>query len=363
MKNVKVGIITHYYNSSNYGGLLQAFALQKALEKREIDSSQIQYDSSKKKRTLFGAFLHFGNRFLTELRYLIHQRKRIKSCKTFRLSIPHTVDVFNYKTINKASQLFDAFITGSDQVWNPSEINIGYALDFTTKPKFSYAASIALASLSKKQLEEYNCFLSDYMMISVREKNSVDLLKCEKKVEHVLDPVFLLSESDWCAICSERLTKEKYIFCYFLGDDIFARKYINEISQKNGWRVFVIPFLNNKKNYYKTDLISDNVSPNDFISLIKNAECVMTDSFHAVCFSYIFKKDFYVFSRKNGEHMGERLKDLLHTINCEERFVTNKLNYLSIDYDKIDKSVFDDMKKKSVSFFEEMVRRIKNNDQ
>lgn len=354
----KIGVITHYYKSFNYGGLLQSYALIKMFQKNNFIACQIQYDSSIKQRKFTRLMLHIGNKFITMLKNFIRNKKRIEACSRFRTAIPHTREIYNYKNISTVEKNFDAFVTGSDQVWNPSEINVGYSLSFTNKPKFSYAASIGVKSLTSSDLAFYESFLQDYRMVSVRERNAVELLQHVRPISLVLDPVFLLTKDEWLSLASKKICTEKYIFYYLLGDDAKSRCIVENFAKEKGWRIFVIPYLNGKNNVKKGDLFRKDISPNDFLSLIANAECVMTDSFHALCFSYIFKKDFYAFSRVGGEHMNIRIHDFLLTIDCRERMIDSPCDYTGIDYSKKSTAIFDDVKEHTFLFFDKMTKDI-----
>ena len=110
------------------------------------------------------------------------------------------------------------------------------------------------------------------------------------------------------------------------------------------------------------DIQISGVSPSMFLSLIFNSKCIMTDSFHAICFSYMFKKDFYVFKRLNGEHMNSRISDILYTLNCSDRYVESIDKYNSINYDLLDKSLFSKVYNDSISFIDRMVAEIENEE-
>ena len=146
-----------------------------------------------------------------------------------------------------------------------------------------------------------------------------------------------------------------------MGDDVRSRVIVDSVAKEKGWKVFVIPYLNNKNNIKSGDLFKKDVSPNDFLSLIINAECVMTDSFHALCFSYIFKKDFYAFSRVRGEHMNIRIDDFLSTIDSKERLIESPRPFEAVDYSKQNASLFNQAKDCSRAFFHEMVSSISEN--
>lgn len=343
----KVGVLTHFYNSLNYGGLLQAFALVSVLKNSGIDAYQIQYDALKEKRNVLFSFLHFIHLIIKNITKSKQEREREKECRLFRNSVSHTSKVYSYKTIKDVDDEFDAFITGSDQVWNPNIVNSAYLLSFTNKLKFSYAASIASDQIPTPLLQMYTCSISCFKSVSVREKKAAELLYPIHSTV-VLDPVFLYPSEDWKKLASKPKKANKYIFCYFLGDTATIKDNIFEISQKYNYEVVGL-----KKSF-------DLLSPNDFLSLILYSDFVLTDSFHAICFSYIFKKSFYVFERIGGSHMNTRIEDILLCLNCQERYIKSVNCFEKIDYMSKDSSEFEKINKESFDFFNRIVKEIKN---
>jgi hypothetical protein len=362
---MKIGIVTHYYNSTNYGGILQSFALCKYLNENGCDAKQICYDTSKRSKGLqlkrFLAFHWIQLKNLSHPKAFLMIRKRKKSFQAFRKSIPHTTTVFSDENLFKVNSLFDVFLTGSDQVWHPAVINKGYSLSFCDKPKYSYAASIAADEIPADKKQFYDEFVKSFLAVSVRERNAQKLISVETQL--VLDPVFLLSEDEWDKVVSKRLVDEDYVFCYFLGDSQEARNATVDFAHKKNLKVVNIPYL---KNYYrKCDQFGDyslsGVSPNDFLSLIKNARFVITDSFHAICFSFIFKKQFLVFNRKAKSNMGTRIGDILFTLDLQNRYCMKPNDILSTNLEEIDytktRAVFESMKLASIEFLNS-IRRV-----
>lgn len=337
----KIGIITHYYNSTNYGGLLQAYALCKKLNDNGINAEQICYDSSARKKIS-------GWRTKKNVRFFLHQiircyhykaerniNLRKKAIQQFRDSIPHSNSIYTDDNISNADCLYDAFITGSDQVWHPNLFRNVYSLMFSNKPKFSYAASLAVENISVEQLELYKKGLNDYINVSVRERSALRILNFFPGIKLSLDPVFLISRSDWEKMASGRLVDKKYVFTYFLGESSSNRYEARKYADKYNLYLVNIPYLLN--SYRKCDdnygdLQLNNVTPSDFLSLIKNAECIFTDSFHAICFSYLFQRNFYVFKRESSGAMNTRIIDILETLGLNDRYVRSVSHMVEIDY-------------------------------
>lgn len=365
----KIGIITHYYGSQNYGGLLQAYALCQKLNALGYDAEQIQYihentqelSSVIRKWNMRRIANAVKIRFLRvkEKEFWGNMKKRSNVLEEFRTRIPHSLEVYSKDTISQSNDSYDAFITGSDQVWNMDWYDEAYFLKFVeNKPKYSYAASVGTNELTAERQKLFKENLADYTKISVREKDSVELLQPLVKVEiqHVLDPTLLLSKNEWDEICFGKRIQEKYLFCYFLGEGIIERQLAREYADAHELKIVTLPFLNGQKRKCDEkfgDVKLYDVSPGEFVSLIKYSDCVFTDSFHACVFSNIYEKNFFVFPRSGADKMSNRITSLLTLFNNQERFCdssekqnrqyiefTRKIQSDTVDFQKeVDKSI------------------------
>lgn len=366
---MKIGILTHFHKSTNYGGVLQAYALCESLNKSGHSASQILYKHSVTSisaprltcKSFFRKTREYIERRIYKNRNREIRRKKEAAFASFRESVPHTSVEYSSNTIAQVSGDFDIFITGSDQVWNPLWYDPAYMLEFVRKdtPKISYAASLGVGDLNCEQEYIFRKSLSDFEGISVREKTAAELLSplTEKEVRVCVDPTLLLSAEDWNVVASERIVNEKYVFLYLLGNDVHTRKLAEKFAAHHGMKLVTIPDLLGtfRKNDRKihADFIED-ATPRDFISLIKYAEYVLTDSFHACVFSLLYKKEFFAFHRGGLIKMGSRIKDLLNLFECSERFSSDKsleriLSCEPIDYTK-EFVLFDKEKKASLDY-------------
>lgn len=377
---MKIGIITHYYNSKNYGGNLQAYALCEVCRKFGYTAEQISYDirgaacdcitqktqlKDLKKcvvKTIFFLYRNFKRREWNS--YIESVEVREREFEEFRTGlVPHSSEVYNSDNIADSNRNYDVFITGSDQVWNIMYYRSAYFLDFVAegKIKLSYAASISKNSLTESQREIIRKSLKDYKAISVREKSDAELIKDLSPIEPIvtLDPTLLLDRDEWDKVCGERIIEEKYLFCYFLGFNIKHRELAEKFARQNNLKIVTLPhmtgfsFPDRKFGDYKLY----DVSPNKFLSLIKHSEYVFTDSFHAVVFSYIYGRQFFVFNRNASGGMNSRIYNISELLNCKERFCDSKdkesVTYLKslndIDY-SAESAEYCNMREKSFEF-------------
>ncbi len=357
---MKIGIMTFYYNSLNCGGNLQAYALAKFLHRNGYEAEQISYDYlstpndlnihqpeictkiEKKQLQISSVGIQKILRFLKKKAYtkkfnmVVCERK--KAFKHFNEDlIPHGNIVYNNQNIKNSNDFYDVFITGSDQVWNLKYTKSAYFLDFVKKgkTKISYAASMALDELSENQQMFVGDKIKDYCAISVREQKSVDLLSAilDSDIHLVVDPTLLLSADEWDEVCSERVYSGEYVFAYFLGTNKEARKIAQQFAKRKHLKLIFAPFANGQMNVWDIgygDVQIKCFSPETFLSLIKNANYVFTDSFHATVFSFTYEKQYFVFSRNAENEMSARIEHLVGLFEQDNRFYYG--DKLSLDY-------------------------------
>lgn len=379
----KIGIITHYYNSKNYGGVLQAYALCRFLRNQGYDAEQIQFDKEKDKRLKhkIGEVCRYFLSIPLRIRYkkiYAELSVREKKIAEFRCEqVPHSEAVFTKKTLMKLAKKYTLFITGSDQVWHPDAVCDAYLLDFGVKDvkKMSYAASIAKDNLTEQELDRYRSALADYCAISVREKNAIKLLQpiAPVDVKWVVDPVFLLKKMEWQSLIENKSnTDSSYLMCYFLGDDKEVRKLAEAYARCKGIRLVVIPFLGGSVCDFELGFGEElhiNASPIEFIRLIRDASIVFTDSFHAMAFSLIFEKQVFAFERNVRVSMGSRIESLAevfevlgHYCNSPERRTLEYINKIDlIDYSRRF-AKFEMMRNESIHFLIQNVERCLKKD-
>ncbi len=394
----KIGIITHYYKTKNYGGSLQAYALCKVLNSNGYNAEQICYvlnnnkpvkNKSLKQKikeagllgSIFKAIKVLLRKLNIKQRLVVKDKtknnvtlKQEQAFKSFlENDIPNSKIVYNDENIYTCVDNYNAFITGSDQVWNLKWYKSPFFLDFvpSSKIKIAYSASIAMTSLTDSQKQIFKESLKDFKGVSLREPSDINLIKDLSPVKPIftLDPTLLLDKSEWDNVCSNRLINNDYVFCYFLGNNKKERQIAKKFAKSKNLKLVTIPYAGNSNEYCNLnygDIKLYDVSPNDFISLIKYAKYVFTDSFHAGVFSLIYEKQFFVFNRDENGSMNSRIKDLTNLFDVKERFCdfeNENLNYANslkdIDYTKnFDK--FIKLKKESIKFLEDNLGGLKN---
>ena len=348
----KAGIVTLYHANYNFGGLLQAYALPRVLKEYfEVEAEQIDYIPTQKTMetiqqkndkkgllwSLYGKVYNLGIIFFDILnKKNLYQRKQ--AFDNFMNEIPHSAIVYDYDSIYNSLGQYKLFICGGDQIWNDCKIeqNIKiYTLQFVPRDmkKIAYAPSMAVLEATSEFKQIMSDGLNSLDVVSVREKKSISILKSltNKKIDVVVDPVLLMSKNEWKGVARVPKKTDKYILCYLLGDSTECRRAVKKFAQKMRLPILTFPhiFLNvvRKCDLYFGDLHDYTSGPREFIGLIKNAELVVTDSFHACVFSMIFEIPFVVFERnKAGEkgNMNSRIYDFLEEYHLEGQLVTEK---------------------------------------
>lgn len=336
----KVGLVAVSIN--NYGSLLQTYAMQKVLDNLNIENDIILFKSDPLKQL----YRIVNVPFLTMKLKLC---KRVVATRFFFPSIYRgsalrdrefasfkdkycrfTEKTTSRKELLRIGKKYRAFVLGSDQVWNPANLQMDfYTMNFVPeeKMKIAYAPSFGVSVIPPNQLKRTKEYLKRIQYISVREIAGAQIVKelVDRNVPVVCDPTGLLTREQWDMIKGKKLyLKEKYIFCYFLGSNPQHREFANSIKKVTGYKIIALQHID---EFVKTDLkFGDlkpySVGPEEFINLLSNAEIVLTDSFHGTMFSIYYHKNFYTFSRYaegKKDSTNSRIISILEMMNLTER--------------------------------------------
>lgn len=365
---MKVGIIT-IHNSPNYGACLQAYALWAYINQQGIDCEIIDlYRPYQKEYISSRRFVPMRKREHILSDTIRHAIKKLigrnKEPKYFSDSAKEKFKRFNapinlsrtYRGIDEFyanPPLYDLYISGSDQVWNPSQPYCmePYFLTFVPKgkTKISYAASIGLLDLRENEKAKFKEWLSTYTAISVREKQAKTLLESFSwlKVEQTPDPTFLLDIEDWKKLTEYPDINEPYILLFALSYSPKMLEYSKRLAQEAGKKLIVLGMLQPECKDGSYLPITD-VGPQEFLGYMAKAEMVITDSFHGTVFSIIMgANNFYTYIAPSNER-GSRIVDLLDTFGLYEHLLPVGLDtgYAELSARKIDHSQLIRMMKK-----------------
>ena len=351
---MRVAIISKYYKNYNFGGLLQSYAMVKILQGLGCDAYQISFKPNDLKK--YGFFKYVNIKLRMAVRsFLIHIKcKKItsfnKNMKLFMNSIPHT-SLIKAQKLYVLNKEYDGFVAGSDQIWNPAFAYDEYFLNFAenNKRKISYAASIGVTDCGDEEKDYLIKQIERMDYVSVREigaKNLLNQIMPNKKVSWVLDPTFLLSKEQWSELdVSNKMDLPKhYAAVYLMGNNIDNINLVNKIINEMGIESVIIPFT--VSDYNKNS--KNDLGPKEFVTIIKNAEVVFTDSFHATCFSIINGVNFYCLSRNGtskNKSMNSRIESLFDMFEIQPRWIRTYEDYENlnseISYDEINEKIYE----------------------
>lgn len=324
----------------NHGASLQAYALMRYLERMGHDVEIIDYKPEylSGHYDLFAIHNHrWEKNIVTKIIYLLLKMPtRIMSLKRkveFDNFTKKYMRLTNTKyrsneELKKNIPDSDIYMCGSDQIWNSLHKNgkdRAFYLDFVpdNKIKASYAASFATDSIQKELKQMVKELTSRLDGVGVREHSGVKILKdlgVEKAI-NVVDPVFLLGKNEWNKIGDKRY-KDKYVLVYDFDKNPLIEKLAKDIAKEKGYKIYTI---SNYKAGYENRSFRYN-GPETFVSLIKNAEFIVSNSFHAAVFSIIYEKQVAIINRV--EAINTRMRDLLELLDMKSRVIDE--NY-SID--------------------------------
>lgn len=332
----KIGIIT-IHKINNYGSVLQAYALQKVCESLGFKTELIDY--------LFPNEWQIRNKYATTEDLLEKEPKWIKLLFAYSLIRQHKgISTFVKKYQNLSSKSYsspseleenppeyDIYITGSDQLWNPRYCNgdPSYLLHFAPDKsrKVSYAASFGTKSIPYELTPLYHDLLARYDKISVRESEGVSVIKSiiGREAEVMIDPTLLLDMNDWNAISNpRRLINKKYILCYFLNYTFNAFPYVDQlatyIQKQTGFEIVRVARPPHRLSFSHTKYLVG-ASPEEYLSLVRDAELVLTTSFHGTAFALNYGKPVLSIV-KNKDDNDSRQASLMNRLGLEQQIVS-----------------------------------------
>lgn len=371
---IKVGTLT-FHIAHNYGAVLQAYALPKAVQSLGYECEVIHYcfpyiywwghverlQELIIKHGYIGGTLRFIKR---SLKGAYNPRSKQKKFEYF---IHHVVPIsaYQYHDVGELENMdYDVILFGSDQIWN-SQLTNGIAKEYVggfkcldkTK-KIAYAASCGRSSFTEEEKKNYYPLLEAFHSIGVREKGLCESL-CRDgfNAEQVLDPTLLLTKDQWNELTKTskhgvKLPKKGYLLVYVFDEDNSIYQFIDKVADKYDLEVCVIAYhmkpAIEKYNVYR------NCGPSDFVRLFAGASRVVTTSFHGTVFSILYEKDFYCVPHPT---LHERTDSLLSALNLSDRNCSSETKIDEkdmINWDEVEHRL-DALREDSLRFLKEAI--------
>jgi hypothetical protein len=368
-----IGLMT-FHNSYNYGAVLQAYALQRKLSDMALDSEFIDYHNPAK--------FNKSRPFIMKLRHYGYQC--LANCLTGSKRKDRT-DSFRHKHLRASSRkfsddkalyddppLYDAYIVGSDQVWNPARYGKADPSWFLTfapkgKPRVAYAPSFGVSKISSSYEKVFREWINRIDYLSVREMEGKEIIfqLTGREAEVVLDPTLLLSEQEWAEVSEPCGFTKPYILCYFMGNDSkVSSSIVNTARQLATLTGYAIIRIGQKEHLRLNPFVKSvfDAGPGQFLGLFQNASFIVTNSFHGTTFSINFKKPFFVpFNEESAPEktLNSRITTLLETLGLQERYFPAGRDTLSdtrleINYQTVARNL-ESSRQKSIAFLRNSV--------
>ncbi len=319
-KNKKVEIITfHFVN--NFGGALQAYALQETVKNVcHAETEIIDYRNSFIRLTdlirLFPVTIKRGV-VLSGLRTMRQRFGRIRKFRNFqRQNLNLSKSIYHKWKLEHDPPDADVYICGSDQIWNPFltfGVDGAYYLDFVdgNRRRIAYAPSFGKSSMPRLFKRKIKKKLGTFEALSVREKNGISLIGelSGKKAVQLIDPAFLLDKKEWELLSIFPDIKENYILLYIMQTDDAMYAYAKKLKEKTGLSMVEISRYGNQPDFVDQTFVD--VGPEEFLGLFQNASYICTNSYHGFIFSLIFEKRFCLIPCRRFRTRIYNLADLL----------------------------------------------------
>ncbi len=364
-KMPKVGILT-FHRAINFGALLQAYALQRVIQSKGCDCQVIDYQSYCIDSRYLDPSLKKCRTVRALVQHALYSKGKTAKKKNFRQFAAENLSMSepcrDKKDLERLSETYDIFISGSDQVWNYkiTDFDSAYFLNFVseTRKKNAFAASFGISDIPREHIDFYRGQLQSYRRLSVREHRGKEIIKklIGREAEVVMDPTLLLSKEAWLESASGEVPEETYILIYSFGLPQTLRTFTENLAKKMGMKIVYVPVSNfslrNRLNAeYKT-----NIGPAEYLALFRNAHFVVTNSFHGTVFSLIFEKPFFVEKKKSAPD-NSRFDNILGIFGLKNREIQDGQNNRieePVDYGRV-QEILKQERAKSLGFLDKIL--------
>lgn len=351
----KIGVISYniYGNFTNYGSALQSWALHQAIKSLEVEPKLVDYcpDILKDKDPL-NPFRNMWDedeesRRMCELTMPAIRENYYKFDRFYTSQFKRTQKKYTSENFNDvvADEDLDGFVCGSDTIFCMDEFGFddGFYANYECMKKnsVSYAASFGDPTLSEKNCAILNERLKNFKAFGLRENHMVPYVAehTNVPVRRVVDPTLLHTSEKYDEIAvPKRLEGEKYLLYYSRRYSPVMEEYAEELAKMNGWKIVEISLR--ATNADKGHRMYYEAGVEEFLSLVKHAEYVVTNSFHGMIFAVQYSKPFVIFSR---EQCNTKIDEILQLFGLSDHMlVTGKETFShEIDYESVHKRIAD----------------------
>jgi hypothetical protein len=367
---MKIGIVT-FHSSNNFGAVLQAIALVEFFNAKGHDARIIDYRPEYKTEKYNPFKISFKHKSLKHFFYSLYsipsKYKDEKEFAVFRkkyMKIWEPVYLTSDQIISYPPNL-DLMIAGSDQVWNPEllgAVDKVYYLGFGDAHvrRASYAPSFGRSDIDRKYWGDLSRFFKKLDFVSVRELDGKRIIEdiAGIKAEHVLDPVFLLSKEQWDSYADQSISiGQRYVLLYARERSPLLSEVACKVAKERKMKIVNISKIMLGLGKYDKNITS--IGPGEFLSLVKNASAVCTNSFHGTAFSIVYEKPFFAVPHRTRN---SRIDSILNMLDLSSQIVSEKAQLsqrifsIMIEYDtKKAVCLLENERRKSIDFLEKVL--------
>lgn len=350
---MNIGIISYITHSShlNYGATLHGYAFQKYLKKKyNLDTKILRYipkalSGENQKYPFLNRitnpfnqnqkwYVYIAKRLLQRINYLMQFNDNIKKWKNFKKFINNrlstTIHTYTYNSLLDSHHIddtnFDMFICEADVIWkfnSVDEIDENFFLNFPAaknRIKIAYAPSISSKPFQGELMNKFTELIQEFSGISCRDRKGSEYLTqiLNKPIPHVLDPTLLLDADEYSKLAIEPKEKNDYLLIYNCSSDDtkmvrLACKYAKKMNLKP---IEISNYAINR--LMMNHKVINHAGIEEWLGYFKNAKFVICNSFHGICFSIIFKKNFFVFQRDNSDF---RIPGIMNDFQLSNRMI------------------------------------------
>lgn len=339
---MKIGIVT-FHDADNFGAMLQSYGLQSSLQKLGAESSFLDFPTAKAPAEVPSSPLM--------QRILLHREHRQQLFNQFRQTYLNC-EPFD----GSQADDYDLFISGSDQVWNPT-ITGGegkFLLTFAPASKrCAYAASFGAPEIPENCEAYFARELDRFRSLSVREKSGTDLVRklTGKEARVDIDPTLLVEAAQWEQMLAAPKTDKPYLLLITVQNDMNLLRLANQMAAERNLELKVI-----SASFFPPLGFQpwSDVSVTDWLRLVHDAQAVISSSFHGLVFSILFHKEFYSNPLVSGlAERNSRVTELMELLNIPER--PAGMEAAPVDWDAVD-SRLESLRKESWAYLESLVK-------
>lgn len=361
-------ITTTFHYGTNYGAVLQTYALHKTILKLGHENLVLDTEQSRspipENHSLYSIASELYIKYLSFLRNskLIRLNKHFADFKKNNILLTRPYKDMNDLRKDELANSADCLITGSDQVWNlksrPEMVDSRLLLFGKSECiRFSYAASLEEQNYSEKEKDYVKTALSQFKGIGVREKSACNYIESitGRNCRRVIDPVFLLTREDWNSISVQPRLSGPYILCYQVQRNKRMEEVAHYLKNKTGYPI--VSICKDAIRWMKSDYYYHDVSIEEFLGFYENAAYVVSASFHGVAMGLVFNKPVYAMVKKARAN---RLRDIMNVMGLDKYIIDQDAQLDIRDYSEEDivnyRRICDSERTDGVNFLNDMLK-------